>query len=74
MNRTIPEPRPPQPRQPTRTGTMVGSEESLSVVVIHVLVVHPGWPDTVVTSNPSGGSVIVEVTPGTLLSVVVEVA
>lgn len=74
LNRTMPEPRSPQPLQPTRTRTTVGSEESLSIIVIHVLVIHSGWPDTIVTWNPSGGFIIVKVTPDTLLSAVVEVA
>lgn len=37
-----PDPSPPQPGQPTITGTIVGSLEPGEVVVIHVLVVHSG--------------------------------
>lgn len=61
---TIPLPSPPQSSQPTRTGTMVGSLEPSEVVVIHVLVVHSGWLETVVGAKPAGGTVSVDVRGG----------
>jgi hypothetical protein len=59
FQRMIPEPDPPHFLQPTRTGTMVGSEESPDVVVIQVLDVHSGCPLTVEGANSSGASVTV---------------
>jgi hypothetical protein len=58
-NKIIPEPLPLHPGKPTRTGTTVGSEEPLDVV-IQVFDTHSGCPAMVEGASLSGESVMVE--------------